>query len=102
MQQKQPPRNTPIIEFRNEGLVHCFHKMAKVTQGMSSHTDTCRSMYIEPQCVVLPDGQFHWQSAWFPYWALNMKQLLSKSKVYIQQHPCGANLNDNHNVFIQL
>ena len=36
-----------------------------------------------------------WPHPRFPYWALNMKQrheLLSQSKVYIQQHPCDASL----------
>ena len=55
--------------------------------------------HLERYCdILVSDGIHYWRFAShprFPYWALNMKQrheLLTQSRVYIQQHPCDANL----------
>ena len=45
---------------------------------------------------ITPDNQKHWRFASHPRfrcWALNMKQLLSQAKIYLQQNPQDANLS---------
>ena len=101
-----PIENSPINEFYTEGLATMvFPALFPYGKGDPTckgrhHAVTLAEAFkhLERYCDILPDGQYHWRFAShprFPYWALNMKQrheLLSQSKVYIQQHPCDASL----------
>ena len=101
-----PIETTPINEFYTEGLATMvFPTLFPYGKGDPTckgrhHAVTLAEAFkhLERYCDILPNGHFYWRFAShprFPYWALNMKQrheLLSQSKIYIQQHPCDASL----------
>ena len=101
-----PIENTPINEFYTEGLATMvFPTLFPYGKGDPTckgrhHAVTLTEAFkhLERYCDTLPNGHSYWRFAThsrFPYWALNMKQrheLLSQSKVYLQQHPCDASL----------
>ena len=97
----------PINEFQTEGLATMvfptlfpYGKGDPTCKGRHHEVTLAQAFkHLERYCdTLLPNGQFYWRFAShprFPYWALNMRQrheLLTQSKVYIQQHPCDANL----------
>jgi hypothetical protein len=111
-----PIETTPINEFYTEGLATMvFPTLFPYGKGDPTckgrhHAVTLAEAFkhLERYCDILPNGHFCWRFAShprFPYWALNMKQrheLLSQSKIYIQQHPCdcrAASRNGGHNEF---
>ena len=101
-----PIENTPINEFQTEGLATMvFPTLFPYGKGDPTckgrrHAVTLAEAFkhLERYCDVLSNGLFQWRFAShprFPYWALNMKQrheLLSRSTLYIRQHPCDASL----------
>ena len=101
-----PVETTPINEFSTEGLATMvFPTLFPYGKGDPTCKGRHRAVtlaeafkHLEHYCDILPDGIHYWRFAShprFPYWALNMKQrheLLTQSRVYIQQHPCDANL----------
>ena len=101
-----PLETTSINEFNTEGLATMvFPTLFPYGKGDPTckgrhHAVTLAEAFkhLERYCDVLPNGDFYWRFAShprFPYWALNMKQrheLLTQSRVYIQQHPCDASL----------
>ena len=89
---------TPINEFNTEGLATVvFPTLFPYGKGDPTckgchHAVTLAEAFehLERYCDILPKDEFYWRFASHP--RFQRHELLTQSRVYIQQHPCDANL----------